>query len=194
MLPAGLTAGGSALETFAWFGGGFTVFFALEQLLHRHHCRRASAPCRQPVTYLILIGDGLHNFMGGLAVAGAFLLNTQVGIMTWFAAVAHEIPQELGDFGVLIHGGWPKRRALAFNFFSALTFPLGGLVAYAASFQIDVVFLLPFAAGNFVYIAASDLIPEANRAHDVRQALSSLATFVGGLALLFGLALVGMPN
>ena len=190
MLPAALAANQDPLGALTWFGAGFTAFFALEQLLHRHHCRRASAPCRQPVTYLILIGDALHNFMGGLAVAGAFLLDTRLGITTWVAAVAHEIPQELGDFGVLVHGGWEKRRALLFNFVSALSFPLGGFLAWVVSFQVDVVFLLPFAAGNFVYIAASDLIPEANRAHDARQGLWSLAAFTLGLVLLYALARV----
>lgn len=191
MLPAGLGAGLNPLGALTWFVAGFTLFFAIEQLLHRHHCRRAGAPCRQPVTYLILLGDGLHNLMGGLAVGGAFLLDVRVGIMTWLAAVAHEIPQELGDFGVLVHGGWPKIRALAYNFLSALTFPLGGILVYVMSYQIDVAFLLPFAAGNFVYIAASDLIPEANRSHERGEGFWSLLASVAGLGLLYVLAVLG---
>jgi zinc and cadmium transporter len=107
-----------------------------------------------------LIADALHNFIGGLAVAGAFLIDIRVGISAWIAAAAHEVPQELGDFGILIHGGWKKGRALLYNLLSALTFLIGGLIAYSASLKTDVTFLLPFAAGNFIYIAAADLIPE----------------------------------
>jgi zinc and cadmium transporter len=117
------------------------------------------------LTYLILIADGVHNFIGGLAVAGAFLIDVRVGIRTWLAAAAHEVPQELGDFGIVIHGGWNKGKALLYNFLSALTFLLGGIIAYSASFALDVTFLLPFAAGNFIYIAAADLIPEIKH-HD----------------------------
>ena len=98
------------------------MFFALEQFLHWHHCHRAQASCKQPLTYLILLGDGLHNFIGGMAIAGTFLIDIRLGIMSWLAAAAHEIPQELGDFSVLINGGWKKGKALLFNALSALTF------------------------------------------------------------------------
>lgn len=124
--------------------------------MHWHHCHRAFADCKKPLTYLILIGDGLHNFLGGLAIAGVFLMDHRLGIAAWLAAAAHEVPQELGDFGVLVHGGWDKRKALLFNLLSGLTFPLGGVVAYAASRELDVRWLVPLAAGNFLYIGASD--------------------------------------
>ncbi len=167
-----------------WVLGGFTVFFVLEQFLHWHHCHRASSACKQPLTYLILIGDGLHNFLGGLAVAGTFLIDIRLGISTWVAAAAHEVPQELGDFGVLVHGGWSKGKALLLNVLSALTFLLGGLVAYVASFQIDVDFLVPFAAGNFLYIAASDLVPEVNKHRELTTNIIHFLSFTGGIALL----------
>lgn len=105
MIPASL-AGMPVMATFGWVALGFSIFFALEQFLHWHHCHRAFAECRRPLTYLILIGDGIHNFLGGLSIAGVFLVDTRLGIAAWVAAAAHEIPQELGDFGVLIHGGW----------------------------------------------------------------------------------------
>jgi hypothetical protein len=101
----------------------------------------------------------------GLSIAGVFLVDVRLGIAAWLAAAAHEVPQELGDFGVLIHGGWKKRTALLFNLLSGLTFLVGGLVAYAASLQLDVRWLVPLAAGNFLYIGASDLVPEVNKAH-----------------------------
>jgi zinc and cadmium transporter len=169
---------------------GFTVFLGLEQLLHWHHCRRAAAECKKPLTYLILIGDGLHNFIGGLAIAGTFLINIRLGITAWLAAAAHEIPQELGDFAVLINGGWSKRGALVCNVASALTFLLGGIVAYAASFTVRVDFLVPFAAGNFLYIGASDLIPEVNRHVDMTVNLTHLSAFVASVVLMWTIRVV----
>jgi zinc and cadmium transporter len=188
MLPAALAGGGSPADVFGWLLAGFLLFFVLEQFLHWHHCHRAEASCRQPLTYLILIGDGLHNFLGGLAVSATFLVDVRLGITTWLAAALHEIPQELGDFGVLLHGGWSKGRALAFNFASASTFLLGGLVTYASSLRFDVGFLVPLAAGNFLYIAASDLVPEVNRHFGWRTNLVHLAALASGIFVLYLLA------
>jgi zinc and cadmium transporter len=164
---------------------GFTLFFVLEQLLHWHRCRHGRIDQARPLTYLILIGDGLHNFIGGLAIASTFLVDIRLGIASWFAAALHEVPQELGDFGVLVHGGWEKKRALAFNFLSGLMFLAGGLLTYFVSFRIDVTLLIPFAAGNFIYIGASDLIPEVNRESEARANLAHLAAFMGGLLMLW---------
>jgi zinc and cadmium transporter len=164
---------------------GFSSFLLLEQLLHWHHCHRAGSDCRKPLTYLILIGDGLHNFLGGLAIAGTFLIDIRLGIVSWLAAVAHEIPQELGDFGVLVHGGWSKRRALLLNVLSALTFLVGSLVAYVASFAVDVSWLVPIAAGNFLYIGASDLVPEIKEHPSASASLIHLIAFLAGVALLY---------
>lgn len=189
MLPGAIEERGFDVSLFVWLLAGFSVFLMLEQFLHWHHCHRKVAECRDPLTYLILIGDGLHNFMGGLAVAGAFLIDTRLGIFTWIAAAAHEVPQELGDFGVLVHGGWPRLPALFLNLASGLTFLLGALLTYAASFRMDVTFLLAFAAGNFVYIAASDLVPEVNKDRGWRRNVVHAASFVAGLGLLYGLRL-----
>ena len=190
MIPAGLMAYGFTNSFFVWILAGFSVFFALEQFLHWHHCHRAKADCKKPLTYLILIGDGLHNFIGGLAIAGTFLLDMRVGIMAWLAAAAHEIPQELGDFAVLIHGGWEKRKALLFNVLSALTFLLGGLVAYIASFTVDVTFLIPFAAGNFIYIGASDLIPEIKEHENLLTNIQNFLAFVLGISLMLTIKII----
>jgi zinc and cadmium transporter len=172
---------------------GFTAFFLLEQFLHWHQCRVSERDRRKPLVYLILLGDGLHNFIGGLAIGGAFLVDVRLGITSWLAAAAHEIPQELGDFGILVHGGLSRRRALLFNFGSALTFLLGGLLAYAASFALDVRWLLPFAAGNFIYIAASDLIPEIHRQVGQAAGLLHVGAFLVGLAALL-IARVLLPH
>jgi len=189
MLPVGLEAGMSDVTVYGLALAGFAVFFGLEQFLHWHHCHRAATSCKKPLTYLILIGDGLHNFLGGLAVAGTFLIDIRLGIVTWLAAAAHEVPQELGDFGVLVHGGWEKRRALLYNMLSALTFLAGGLLAYAASFRLDVAFLVPFAAGNFIYIGAADLIPEVKAHAELRANLVHFAAFSVGVALMLAVRL-----
>ena len=185
MIPASIAELNAPLLTFVWVALGFLVFFALEQFLHYHHCHRASADCRQPLTYLVLIGDGLHNFLGGMAVASAILTDLRLGIITWLAAAAHEVPQELGDFGVLVHGGWPKGRALAFNVLSASTFLVGSVLAYLASFQMEIFFLVPFAAGNFLYIGASDLVPEVNKHRELGRNVELFVAFTSGLVILF---------
>ncbi len=185
MLPAALASGATADATFLWTLAGFAVFFVLEQFVHwRHSHRSPQADGRRPVTYLVLIADGLHNLLGGLAVGAAFVADVRLGISAWLAAAAHEVPQELGDFAVLVHGGWRRGRALLFNALSALTFLLGGLVAYWSSFRMDVAFLLPFAAGNFIYIAASDLIPEVKEARDLPARLRHVLALVAGVLLL----------
>jgi zinc and cadmium transporter len=183
MIPASIDKLGNHLSIYVWILVGFGLFLGLEQFLHWHHCHRAPSEHR-PLTYLILIADGLHNFIGGLAVAGAFLIDVRVGISTWLAAAAHEVPQELGDFGILIHGGWKKGPALLYNFLSALTFLVGGIAAYGASFNFDVTFLLPFAAGNFIYIAAADLIPEIKHEESAILNVIHFSSFLLGLAVL----------
>ncbi|MCX2782377.1 ZIP family metal transporter [Microbulbifer thermotolerans] len=188
MLPEGLGRA-TPLSASLWMVAGFTTFLLLEQLLHWHHShstREADAP---PVTYLILLGDGIHNFIGGLAIASAFLIDPRAGISAWIAAVAHEIPQELGDFGVLVHGGWSQRRALIWNFLSALTFPLGALIAYGISQSFDVTGLVLFGAGNFIYIAASDLIPEIKQQASLHAVSLHFGFFITGLGLMLILAL-----
>jgi zinc and cadmium transporter len=189
MLPAA-TRDGRGVSAYLWVLAGFALFLAIEQFLHWHHCHRASADCRQPLTYLILVGDGLHNLLGGLAVGAAFVADVRVGITTWLAAAAHEVPQELGDFGVLVHGGWSRRRALVFNVLSASTFLVGGVLAWAVSARIDTSWLIAFAAGNFLYIGASDLVPEVNRHHDPRVGLLHFVSFAAGAGLLAALRLV----
>jgi zinc and cadmium transporter len=190
MVPAALGAM-PPMVAFRWVALGFLLFFALELFLHWHHCHRGSAQCRRPLGYLVLVGDGLHNFLGGLAIAGVFLLDVRLGIAAWLAAAAHEIPQELGDFGVLVHGGWARRQALLFNVLSGLTFLVGSLLAYTASLRFDLGWLVPLAAGNFIYIGASDLVPEVNKPHGVGEGLLHLGAFAIGLVVMSALTAVG---
>jgi zinc and cadmium transporter len=194
LIPETVAKRGADLGMFLWILLGFSIFFLMEQFLHWHHCHRVPSEHKKPVTYLILIADGLHNFIGGLAIAGSFLVSVEVGITTWLAAAAHEIPQELGDFGILLHGGWEKSRALTFNFLSALTIVPGGILAFLLSSGVDTTFLLPFAAGNFIYIAASDLIPEvkspeATCKKKLKPAMEHFFAFIIGIAFILAVRL-----
>jgi zinc and cadmium transporter len=193
MLPEGIESM-SPLAAAAWLVTGFSAFLLMEQLLHWHHSHgtpdtgHRSNRAQPPVTYLILLGDGIHNFIGGLAIASTFLIDPRAGISAWIAAAMHEIPQELGDFGVLVHGGWSRTRALLWNFLSALTFPIGALLAYFLSGAFDVAWLMLFGAGNFIYIAASDLIPEIKQQDRLGRVGVHFGFFILGLALMFLLA------
>ena len=190
LMPETLVRTGPVLEPFLWLLTGFLAFFLLEQFLHWRHDHGMRTFRHEPVTYLILVADGMHNFLGGLAIGGSFLVSPRVGFVTWLAAAAHEIPQELGDFAILLRGGWEARRALIFNFASALTVVPGGLLAYVAGRWLDVTFLLPLAAGNFLYIAASDLIPEIKHGDDLAQRMLHLVAFAGGILTILGARLL----
>ncbi|OII67934.1 zinc transporter [Streptomyces sp. CC77] len=189
MLPEAVRALGNSLAVYAWVAAGMLSFLVLEQFLHWHHCHRPVGAHR-PLGYLVLVADGLHNLIGGLAVGSAFVVDVRLGLVTWLVAAAHEVPQELGDFGILVHSGWGPRRALAFNFVSALSFLLGGLVAYGLAGEVDIAVLIPFAAGNFLYIAVADLLPEITTSPVPREKLLHTASFAVGLAALLGVALL----
>jgi zinc and cadmium transporter len=188
LLPEAVDTLGNELQVYVWLMAGFVTFFVLEQFLHWHHCHRAVHDGHRPLGHLILLADGLHNFIGGLAVAGAFIVDIRVGIITWLVAAAHEVPQELGDFGVLVHSGWSRRQALTWNVVSASTFLLGGLIAYGLSGTLEVSVLLPFAAGNFIYIGAADLLPEIAGETSTRDKIEPSGAFLLGLLLLLAVA------
>src|SRR3990167_2687383 len=141
---------------------GFLVFFILEQTILWHHCHHGQHYHQKPYTYIILISDGLHNFIDGATIATAFLINPGLGITTTIAIALHEIPQEIGDFGVLVYSGMSKLKSLLANFISAFTAVFGGIITLVLYqyLQDIIVYLLPFSAGSFIYIAAADLIPE----------------------------------
>ena len=167
---------------------GFVFFFFLEQFIHWHHCHKTLSQHKSPVTYLVLVADTVHNFFDGLAIGSAFLVSVPVGITTWLVSVAHEIPQELGDFGVLVHGGWTKAKALLFNLFSSFSAIAGGLAAYFLAGRLDAPFLLAFSAGGFIYIACSDLIPEIKNKGSLKENFWHFCFFLLGLFLVFGIS------
>jgi zinc and cadmium transporter len=188
--PAALTAGLDPAEVGIYTLAGFVLFLLLERVIQRHqHHRDAHGP--RPVTYLILLGDGIHNLLGGLAIGAAFVTDIRLGWTAWLAAAAHEVPQELGDFGVLVHGGWPKRRALFLNLISGSTFLAGALIAYVVPRTWGVTWLIPLAAGNFIYIAAVDLIPEVARPPGPGLPYSVLGAFALGVVLMIATAVFG---
>ncbi|HBL18145.1 MAG TPA: zinc transporter [Elusimicrobia bacterium] len=186
LIPGAIEVMGNSMGVFCWIAAGFTAFFVLEQFLQWHHCHKVPSEHDHPMTALVLAADALHHLIGGLAIGGAFLADFRLGVAAWLTEACHEAPQELGDFGILVHLGYSKRKALAYNMVSALTFPLGGLLAYAASLRFDTRFLVPFAAGNFLYVAAADLIPEIKKQEHPRlsQNLAHLASFLAGLGLM----------
>lgn len=185
LIPAAFVEIGQLHYTFLWVLIGFAIFLLIEQFLHRHHCHKAYSECRQPLTYLILLGDGLHNFIGGIAIGGTFMIDIKLGIIAWIAAAAHEVPQELGDFGVLIYGGWKKGCALLFNFISGLTFLVGGIISYYLSYMLNISFLVALAAGSFIYIAASDLVPEVNKQDHSKSGMLNFVFFMIGVVMLY---------
>jgi zinc and cadmium transporter len=188
MIPGGMRSL-DPLVASSWLAGGFCTFLVLEQFLHRHETHRPRAGAPRPVTYLVLIGDIAHNLLDGVAVGSTFLVDPRAGIIATLAAAAHEVPQELGDFGVLVHGGWSPRRALAWNVASALTFPIGALFTLFLAGHLEIAGLVLFGAGSFIYIAASDLIPEIKaQPMTLGSTLVHFGCFAAGLLMLFAIA------
>ena len=163
---------------------GFIIFFILERLLHWHHCHDGECDKHQFV-YLLLWGDGIHNFIDGLIIASSFLVSIPFGIITSYLIIIHEIPQEIGDFAVLVYGGLSEIKALIYNFISQLTAVLGGLLGFyylgSGNFTF---YLLPIAAGGFIYIAIADLSPEIFKVKDKRKLFANLIFIIAGLLLL----------
>lgn len=177
---------GEILNIFLYLILGFVVFFILENFIRWHHHHAKDHPAIMPFSYLILISDAIHNFIDGLVIAASFVVAVPIGIVTALAVALHEIPQEIGDYGILIYGGFKRVKALFLNFFSAVTVILGGIVGFLLAEKIgeSIIFLLPFAAGNFIYIAASDLIPEIKRKVAPSKSIVHFFVFLLGIALM----------
>jgi len=165
---------------------GFILFFILERFLHWRHCHEEKCKIHN-FTYLNLVGDGIHNFIDGLIIGSAFMVNINFGIVTSFMIIMHEIPQEIGDFGVLIYGGFSKKKALFFNFLSALTAILGTIAGFVLAniSGVSLQLLMPIAAGGFIYIASCDLIPELHKEPDIKKASLAIGIFILGLTFMY---------
>ncbi|MEM2905190.1 MAG: ZIP family metal transporter [Candidatus Bathyarchaeia archaeon] len=187
-----------ALELLEGSGGfvyltfGFVGFFILERFIywyhgHAHESEIGKRTVVKRYVYLNLLGDGIHNFIDGTIIAATFLLDVGLGVVSTFAVIFHEIPQEIGDFGVLLFGGFTRGRALLFNFLSALTAVAGALFSALFSVYMEgfVGYLIAFAAGGFIYISASELLPEIQQERDFKKSLAQFVTFLLGLALIW---------
>jgi zinc and cadmium transporter len=163
---------------------GFITFFLIERILKWRHCHEGHCDVH-PMTSLVVIGDGVHNIIDGIVIAAAFIVDIRFGIVTSLMVYLHEIPQEMGNFSVMVYGGEKKKKALMYNFLAQLTCILGGLVGYffakGTSFSA---YMLPIAAGGFIYISASDLIPELHKEADIKKSLVAFFWFALGIAFM----------
>lgn len=186
LIPEAL-AGVSEIDMMlAFVIAGFVSFFLVEKLLHWRHCHKVGCKIHT-FGYMNLVGDSIHNFIDGLVLAASYMSSIELGITTTIAIASHEIPQEIGDFGVLLHSGFKKRKAILTNFAVACVVVLGGVVGFLLSSSIEsfVPFLLPIAAGGFIYIASSDLIPELRKVNDSKKSAATFIVFLAGLALMW---------
>ncbi len=176
----------SLLKIFLYLLFGFCIFFILEQFIRWHHHHAMKHPKIMPFSYLILVSDAIHNFIDGLVIAASFVIALPVGVVTALAVALHEIPQEIGDYGILVYGGFKRVKALFLNFLSAITVILGGVAGFLLAEKIgkSIVFLLPFAAGNFIYIASSDLIPEIKHKENFQRSILHFFVFLFGILLM----------
>ena len=186
LIPEAVEKSGHSSEVYLFVIAGFIVFFILEKYLHWRHCHKGKCEIHM-FTYINLVGDGVHNFIDGLIIGSSFVVNVNFGLTTTFAIIMHEIPQEIGDFGVLVYGGLNKNKALFYNFLSALTAVLGTVIGYALANASDVFLklLMPVAAGGFIYIASCDLIPELHKEQNIKKATLSMAVFILGVAFMY---------
>lgn len=193
LIPEAYSEGDSFL-TSIFIIGGILVFFVIEKFLHwhHHHGLEAVEPATHPVGKMILVSDGVHNFIDGLIIGASFLISPEIGIATTIAVILHEIPQEIGDYGVLIHAGYSKTKALFFNFVSALFAFLGAGVSLLLGLQSESFagILLPFAAGGFIYIAMTDLIPELHKEKGLKTSVVQLVAILVGIVAMASLLLI----
>lgn len=164
---------------------GIALFFLMEKYLHWRHCHNGVCEIHA-FTYLNLVGDGFHNFIDGMVIAASFIVSLKLGIVTTLAVILHEIPQELGDFGVLVYGGFSKQKALVYNFIFSVMAIFGAIIGYfisdfAKGFSN---FILPLTAGGFIYIASSDLIPEIHKENNLRRSNLAFIAFLLGIILM----------
>jgi len=184
ILPEVLEKTKSAL-TFHYVILGIVMFFLMERYFYWRHCH--DGVCNiHAFSYLNLIGDGLHNFIDGMMIAVSFTVSIKLGAVTTLAVIFHEIPQELGDFGVLVYGGFTRQKALFYNYISAFAAMVGAVAGYFISGLLAGFsnFLLPLTAGGFIYIATSDLIPEIHKEKDLKRSTAAFIAFLFGIIFM----------
>lgn len=190
IFPAMAAAGGFTKINSWLMVGGMLLFFILEKYIHWLHCHEPETESHHHhLAPMVLFGDGLHNFLDGLIIAASYIISVPLGMATTMAIVLHEIPQEIGDFGVLLHAGYSKVQAIAFNLLSALTAVLGTVVGLllanaAAGFAERV---LPIAAASFIYIATADFMPELHKETKGSRSIIQVASFILGALAMYWL-------
>ena len=195
LLPEAIENFGLTLNISLSILSGIILFFILEKIIHWQHCHGTITENHHihPFAYMNLVGDALHNFLDGIIIAASYLISVPAGVATTLAVIFHEIPQEIGDFGVLIHGGFSKSKALAVNFLSALFAVLGAILTLwlGSTIQNLESILVPLAIGGFIYIASSDLIPQLHKHADtIGKSLLQLLTFILGIAVMVALLIL----
>ncbi len=193
LLPEIIENTGYTLYSAIYLLSGITIFFILEKIIHWQHCHMPiNHEHIHPFAYMNLVGDALHNFIDGLIIAASYMASIPVGIATTIAVILHEIPQEIGDFGVLLHGGFTKAKALGINFLTGLTAIFGALIVFWLGGFIEGIqeFLIPFAAGGFIYIAGSDLIPELHKETKISRSIGQIISFALGICIMTSLLLL----
>ncbi|MDQ3951777.1 MAG: ZIP family metal transporter [Actinomycetota bacterium] len=166
---------------------GLIIFFALEKVLHWHHAHYPHEDVIHPVAMSNLVGDALHNLLDGSLIGASYLVSPTVGLATTIAVVLHEIPQELGDFGILVHSGVEPKRALRLNLLTGSTAVAGALIALLSGDALSSELLLPVAAGAFIYIASTDLLPELHKEPEPRKSLLQICALLLGLGVMAAL-------
>jgi zinc and cadmium transporter len=189
LLPESVDSGTPAV--FIYVLAGIVVFFLIEKLLHWRHCHLGRCDAHT-FTYLNLLGDGVHNFIDGTIIAASFLTDVRLGFVTTVAVAAHEVPQEIGDFAILVYGGFSKSKALLYNLISALVAVAGAVTAYFAFARMSWLkaFLIPFTAGGFVYIALVDMVPELHKKAGGKKIVAQTGSMVAGLAIMWWLKIL----
>ncbi len=172
---------------------GVLLSFVIEKIIHWHHCHilpTADHHCdHHHVGIMSLVGDAAHNFIDGLLIAASFLVSIEIGFATTIAVMLHEIPQEIGDFAILLHSGFSRTKAVLFNLLSGLMAVFGAMIVLMSSVSAPALtaILLPIAAGNFLYLAGSDLIPELHKHTGIRQGFLQLFCMTLGMAAMYAL-------
>ena len=193
LLPEIVEEHGFSLTVSGFILGGIAIFFTMEKLVHWQHCHHPITEDHvHPFAIMNLVGDGVHNFIDGLIIGVSYIVSIPVGIATTIAVALHEIPQEIGDFGILIHGGFSKGKALGLNFLTALAAIIGAVIALTAQSYIENIelFIIPIAVGGFIYIAGSDLIPELHKEFTVKKSILQLIAFIAGILVMAALLLL----
>ena len=165
---------------------GIIFFFLLEKLVIWRHCHDGECEVHSTAGPLILFGDAFHNFVDGIVIAAAFLTNTTLGVATALAVIAHEVPQEIGDFAILLDGGYSKQKAFLYNLLSSLTTLPGAVISYffLKAAQTAVPYILALSAASFIYIAMADLIPELHKRFGIRNTLRQFILFISGIGTI----------